>query len=157
RHHRGDRCAVWRPRREHGDAMREERVIALAGALQAAALVRCLATRGYADPSASEASIASIFKIDADNASDVFGGVGNLRVGLQTLVAQVTSEERDLVLTRLLIAIMRVERATMRRRDITQALRDGIEAIGRECADMAPAASDATLAGGATGATQTLT
>ena len=109
--------------------MREERVIALSGALQAASLVRALALRGEADIAAMRASLASIFKIDADNAADVFGGVPNLRLGLEALVSQVESAQRDGSLTRMLINIMRVEKALSARRDVLDALRSGIDAI----------------------------
>jgi high frequency lysogenization protein len=109
--------------------MREERVIALAGALQAASLVRSLALRGDADIAAMRTSIASVFKIDADNAADVFGGVANLRQGLEALVAQIETGKRDPVLTRLLINVMRVEGALARRNDVLDVLRKGIEAI----------------------------
>jgi high frequency lysogenization protein len=112
--------------------MREERVIALAGVLQASGLVRSLAVRGHTDPIATRISLASIFKIDADNAADVFGGVANLRLGLETLVAQVESGQRDTGLTRLLINIMRLERVLAGHSDILNALREGIEAIGRD-------------------------
>ncbi|HMA20139.1 MAG TPA: high frequency lysogenization protein HflD [Gemmatimonadaceae bacterium] len=115
--------------------MREERVIALAGVLQAAGLVRNLAVRGQIDATAMRISLASIFKIDADNAADVFGGVANLRFGLETLVAQVESGQRDTGLTRLLINIMRLERVLAGRSDVLRALRDGIETIGRDPAD----------------------
>jgi len=111
--------------------MREERVIALAGALQATSLVRSLALRGDADIASMRASLASVFKIDADNAADVFGGVTNLRQGLETLLAQVETGKRDLVLTRLLINVMRVEGVLARRSDVLDALRNGIEAINR--------------------------
>jgi high frequency lysogenization protein len=98
--------------------MREERVIALAGVLQAAGLVRNLAVRGQIDSTAMGISLASVFKIDADNAADVFGGVANLRFGLETLVAQVESGQRDTGLTRLLINIMRLERVLAGRSDV---------------------------------------
>lgn len=112
--------------------MREERVIALAGAVQAASLVRSLATRGECDAAAARASLASIFKIEAENAADVFGGVGNLRPGFEALVTQVETERRDLVLTRLLITIMRLERAAARNPVVMGSLREGIEAVARE-------------------------
>ena len=111
--------------------MREERVISLAGILQATGLIRALAVRGQTDAAATSISLASIFKIDAENAADVFGGVANLRYGLETLVAQVESGQRDPGLTRLLISIMRLERVLAGRSDVLQALRDGIETIGR--------------------------
>ena len=109
--------------------MREERVIALAGALQAASLVRALALRGEADIAAMRVSLASVFKIDADNAADVFGGVPNLRHGLEAMLAQIESGRRDPSLTRLLINVMRVEGVLSRRRDMLEALHAGIESI----------------------------
>jgi high frequency lysogenization protein len=112
--------------------MREERVIALAGALQAASLVRALAVRGEGDILSMRTSIASIFKIDSENAADVFGGVANLRHGLEALVAQVELSRRDPVLTRLLISIMRAESALAARGDMLAKLREGIEAIARD-------------------------
>ena len=122
--------------------MREERVIALAGALQAARLVRSIATTGNADSAAAAGSLASIFKIDAENAADVFGGVANLRLGLATLVEQVDSNQRDVVLTRLLIAVMRLERMAARRRDLMTSLREGIAAIAATTASLAPDSGD---------------
>jgi high frequency lysogenization protein len=112
--------------------MREERVIALAGALQASSLVRALALRGEADIPSMRASIASIFKIDSDNAADVFGGVANLRHGLETLVSQIELSRRDPVLTRLLINVMRAESALASHSDMLEKLRAGIEAIARD-------------------------
>jgi high frequency lysogenization protein len=112
--------------------MREERVIALAGALQAASLVRALALRGEADMPSMRASIASIFKIDSDNAADVFCGVANLRLGLETLVAQIELSRRDPVLTRLLINVMRTEGALAARGEMLVKLREGIEAVARD-------------------------
>lgn len=126
--------------------MREERVIALAGVLQAAGLVRNLAVRGQIDSTAMSISLASIFKIDADNAADVFGGVPNLRFGLETLVAQVESGQRDTGLTRLLINIMRLERVLAGRSDVLRAIREGIETIGRDPADADFAAAIPRLA-----------
>jgi len=124
--------------------MREERVIALAGALQAAGLVRSLAMRGQADASCVRASVASVFKIDSDNAADVFGGVANLRLGLETLVSQIEIGQRDAGLTRLVINIMRVERILARRTDVLEKLREGILLIERDTlsAGRDPLASD---------------
>src|SRR5690348_13715987 len=111
RHHRCDRCAVRRP-----DAVREGRVIALAGLFQALALVRALATRGSGDALCTRQSIASVFRVDADSAIDVYGGIGNLRLGLETLVAQLgEGSRRDLVLTRMMVQVLRLERSLARR------------------------------------------
>ena len=65
--------------------------IALAGIAQAAALVQQLATKGTADPTAMEASIASILKIDSDSVLDVYGSLAGIKLGLQQLNMQMTS------------------------------------------------------------------
>lgn len=112
--------------------MREERVIALAGLLQAVALVRTIATRGGADAFAARPSLASIFKIDADSPADVFGGIGNLRQGLEILIAQLDDNRRDLAITRLAVAVLRVESKLSARRSMLDGLRTGIESIARQ-------------------------
>lgn len=112
--------------------MREERVIALAGLFQAVSLVRAIAVRGGVDRFAIQPSLDSIFKIDADSPADVFGGLGNLRQGLETLVAQLDDDKRDLITTRLAISVMRVEGKLSLRSSMLSKLRAGIETIARQ-------------------------
>ena len=65
--------------------------IALAGIAQAAALVQQLATKGTAEPTALETSIASILKIDSDSVLDIYGGgLDGLKLGLTQLNIQMT-------------------------------------------------------------------
>ena len=64
--------------------------IALAGIAQAAALVQQLATTGAADPTAMEASIASVLKIDSDSVIDVYGSLAGIKLGLEQLNVQMT-------------------------------------------------------------------
>ncbi|MBS0589525.1 MAG: high frequency lysogenization protein HflD [Proteobacteria bacterium] len=109
--------------------MREERVIALAGLLQAVSLVRTIALRGGADDFAMRPSLVSIFKIDADSPADVYGGLANLRPGLESLIAQLDDGKRDLSVTRIVIAVMRIERKLSSRPAMLEKLRAGIEAI----------------------------
>ena len=119
--------------------MREERVIALAGMFQAIALVRATATRGSGDSVAMQPSLASVFKIDATSQADVFGGIGQLRLGLETLIAQLDDDKRDLAITRIAITVLRV-RAKLARRPLTLgALRAGIESIAQQTAGTEPA------------------
>ena len=110
--------------------MREGRVIALAGLFQALALVRALATRGSCEANAARHSAVSVLRIDADSAADVFGGIGYLRLGLETLVAQLgDGNKRDLTMTRMAIQVLRLERALARRADVLRALRAGIDGL----------------------------
>ena len=112
--------------------MREARVIALAGVFQAAALVRDLATQGRADAVAAESSLASVFRIDSDSATDAFGGMGGVRFGLEVLIANLDSAQREVGIAHLAIGILRLERKLARRRAMLGQLRTGIEAIQRQ-------------------------
>lgn len=110
--------------------MREGRVIALAGLFQALALVRAIAQRGSCDTFVARQSLASVLRIDADSPADVYAGVGNLRLGLETLIAQLDeSSKRDLALTRMAVQVMRLERTLMRHQKVLAALRSGIDVL----------------------------
>jgi len=108
--------------------MREDRVIALAGLMQALALVRAVALRGSCDAAALHESLASVLRIDADNSAEVFGGIGNLRLGLQTLVEQL-DKPRDPSLTQMALTVLRLERSLAARPDLLERLRCSIETI----------------------------
>jgi high frequency lysogenization protein len=111
--------------------MREARVIALAGVFQSCRLVLDLATTGKADAASRESSLGSIFRIDADSAADVFGGISGVRLGLEELIAQLDGE-RDVGLTRLVLAVVRLARKLDRITAMRDALRSGIESIARQ-------------------------
>jgi high frequency lysogenization protein len=110
--------------------MREGRVIALAGLFQALALVRAIAQRGSCDATIARYSLASVLRIDADSPADVYAGVGNLRLGLETLVSQLDiAGKRDLALTRMAVQVLRLERTLMRHHKALSALRGGIDGM----------------------------
>ncbi len=112
--------------------MRESRVIALAGVLQACRLVRELAATGRARGGAAESSLASVFRIDADSAADVFGGISGVRLGLETLLSQFEGGERDLALTQLVLGVLRLERRLARNPRMLATLGSGIEQVRRQ-------------------------
>ena len=108
--------------------MREGRVIALAGVMQALALVRAIALRGSCDFTQMRTSLASTLRIDADSPEAIYGGVGNLKLGLETLVRQFEpGSKRDLSLTRMAVTVLRLERAVSKRASLKHALRVGLQ------------------------------
>ena len=105
-------------------------MIALAGLFQALALVRAIAQRGGGDAQAARQSLVSVLRIDADSPAAVYGGVGNLRLGLQTLITQLdVAGRRDLALTRMAVQVLRLERTLMRNHAVLAELRAGINAM----------------------------
>jgi high frequency lysogenization protein len=110
--------------------MREGRVIALAGLFQALALVRAIALRGGCDALAMRQSLASVFRIDADSPAGVYGGIGNLRLGLETLIAQLDERgKRDVALTGMAVSVLRLERSLAAKPDMLRTLREQIQGM----------------------------
>jgi high frequency lysogenization protein len=112
--------------------MNEERVIALAGLFQACALTQQLANEGRCDEGAMEASMASVFRIDAPSVVGVYGSVANVRIGLRTLIAQLDENDRDMAVTRMAVTVMRLERSLSGRPELLDKLRQGIVAAQRQ-------------------------
>lgn len=113
-------------------AMNEPRVLALAGLFQAVGLAGQLANQGRCDEAAMEASVASVFRIDAPSASAVYGGVGGVRLGLRNLIGQLDDGTRDTALTQMAVTVMRLERGLARRPELSAKLQEGILAARRQ-------------------------
>lgn len=112
--------------------MNEERVLALAGLFQACALAQQMANDGRCDDMALQASVASVFRIDAPSVVAVYGGVSNLRLGLRNLVAQLGESDRDISITRMAITVIRLERSLSGRPELLEKLHEGILAAQRQ-------------------------
>ena len=112
--------------------MNEAQVVALAGVFQSAALVRATATTGSQDASSLEASIASILRIDVNDAADAFGGVVGVRMGLEALIQQLERNPGELAVSQIAVSVLRVERKLSGRPGMLKTLREGIEAIQRQ-------------------------
>lgn len=122
-----------------------DRTLALAALFQATVLVRSIAHSGHADPDDFAACIDSVFKVDAADTEDVYGGVRRLRTGLRRLVEQLRSPQ-DLETTRYVIALLVLERKLAKRPALLGRLREGIDtALAR--LQYFPATHDNTIAG----------
>jgi high frequency lysogenization protein len=107
------------------------RCIALAGMFQAAGLVTRTAHGERRDAAATAASISSILNTNPVTAIDVYGDLGALVPGLETLIQQLGSsnKQRDMVLTGYVISLMHLERKLSRDTDLMNKLASGIERI----------------------------
>lgn len=118
--------------------MKEARVIALAALFQSAGLVRSLATEGDCDPAALETCMASVFRLESESAAAVYGGIGNLRDGLRTLIEQIDGGRRDPALLRLVFSILRLERSLVRHPAALALLEDGLRGMQRQLLHFGP-------------------
>jgi high frequency lysogenization protein len=115
------------------------RTLALAGVYQAAYLVNQIATRGMADSAALEASINSIFKIEASSVEAVFGDAGGVITGLSVLKKQLSERQTDgLQVTKYVVALLHLERKLMRQRDMLERIRAGIASAQQQCEHFHP-------------------
>ena len=106
----------------------QERVTALAGIYQAVACVTRIARTGNVDATAMEPCIYSLLQVDAADVAAVYGRPGAMSNGARQIIAQLTGRpERDLELTRYVIAVLKLERTLSRRPDLLARIGKGIE------------------------------
>ncbi|KFN51484.1 high frequency lysogenization protein HflD [Arenimonas composti] len=111
----------------------KDRALALAGLLQAVHLVQQMARSGESEARPLAASIDSLFRFDAPDAEAVFGGAGNLQLGLRRLLAQLEGGAgRDAAQTRMAMTVLHLERRFVAHPGAADAVRRGLEDIGRQ-------------------------
>lgn len=110
-----------------------DQALALAGLLHATRLVRQLAHEGRIDEDQFACAIGPVFELEPESVEAVYGGAECHHSLLTVLKAQLGGAgERDLEATRYSATLMHLERKLRRRRDLMQALRDGIEETRRQ-------------------------
>ena len=117
----------------------KDRVIALAGLLQAVRLVQDMANNGHAESRPLAACIGSLFAFEADDAAAVYGGVSELKPGLRRVIAQLDGSDRDTGQTRIAMNLLHLERRFMASGDTVEAVRGVLEDIGRQREALGPA------------------
>ncbi|NUO74651.1 MAG: high frequency lysogenization protein HflD [Lysobacter sp.] len=103
-----------------------ERVLALAGLVQALAQVRRIADTGQANAAVLGTALDSVFRIDASSPAQVYGGTEALRPGLVLLRDYFVRETKDEQLPRLALAVMQLERRFVRDDAMAQRVQAGI-------------------------------
>ena len=106
-----------------------DRVLALAGVVQAASLVNDVATGGRADELSLHATLGSIMKTETRDVPEVFGGLRGLGCGLQCLAALLGDAQHgtDVAVLRYTLSLLRLQGKVMRRRALKQVLEIGIQ------------------------------
>jgi high frequency lysogenization protein len=104
-----------------------ERVLALAGVVQALAQVRRIAETGEADGHVLGVALDSVFRIDAESAAAVYGGSAGVRQGLSILRDYFAGSARDDQLPRLALAVIQLERRFVRDDAMVERVQAGID------------------------------
>ena len=107
----------------------EQRVLALAGLVQALKQVRQIAETGQADAGVVATAIDSMFRIDAESPQAIYGGTSQLRPGLLLMRAYFSNQGSDEMLPRLALAVFQLERRFVRDAIVAQQVHDGVIAV----------------------------
>lgn len=105
-----------------------DRVIALAGVMQATDLVRSIARRGQIQADDFEVCMTSLIQVNAPSSIDIYGGADRLLTGLRLLEQQLHNPS-DMELTRYVVTLLRLERKLIRRDDLLGILSAGLQDI----------------------------
>ncbi|MDQ5911484.1 MAG: High frequency lysogenization protein HflD [Pseudomonadota bacterium] len=105
-----------------------DRVIALAGVMQAANLVRNIARNGQLEADDFAVCMTSLLQVDAPSTADVYGGIDRLLTGLRLLEQQLHNPQ-DMELTRYVITLVRLERKLSRHDDLLALIGAGIQEV----------------------------
>lgn len=111
----------------------KDRALALAGLLQAVHLVQQMAQTGQSESEPLAACIDSLFRFDAETPEAVFDGAAKLEPGLKRLVNQLEGGAgRDAAITRMAMTVLHLERRFIRQPAAIEAVRAGLEDVGRQ-------------------------
>lgn len=110
----------------------DDRVLALAGLVQALAQVRRIADTGQSETRQVQAALDSVFRIDAASAEAVYGDAGNLRGGLRLLRDYLSKGNKDEALGRLALAVLQLERRFVRSAGTSSKVQAGLRQLGAE-------------------------
>lgn len=104
-----------------------DRCIALAGVFQAAELASQIAHRGMADSIAMEASIFSLFQINADSVEAVYQGLPGVATGLRIVVQHLEgSSARKMETTRYVVSLFHLEKKLQQNKGMLEKIAAGI-------------------------------
>ena len=116
------------------------RILALAGVFQAAALIKQLARTNRAEEPYFATSIQSIFKIEANNPSEVYENPQNLSLGLNELIRLFTNNKapKDPEIARYVFSLLHLERKLADQTAMLNTIRAGIERAAIQALHFSP-------------------
>jgi len=121
------------------EANTRNRTLALAALLHNINGVNQIANRGYVDTDVLAASINSILSDNVDSIEDLYGGLDNLKTGLQALLNQLGASTlaqdgrpRDMEATRYSVSLFHLEHKLNNQPDVFKTLLSGIEDAQRQ-------------------------
>ncbi len=107
----------------------QNRVIALAGMLQACSLVDTLATGGYLDKAAFATSVQSLLELNPGSTAETYGDIHSLSLGLDTLINILGGSRNSASRfhSRYAFGVLHLQKQLSKRRDMMQVIASRLE------------------------------
>ncbi len=113
-----------------------EQVLALSGVFQATELVRQAAQHGAWSGYAASASLQSLFRLESDSVDEIYGDLGRMRLGLETLVAVLGGEGANGQSLQMAVGLLQVQRKFTRDTAMMNEVGETLARIQRDAADL---------------------
>ncbi len=111
----------------------EQRVLALAGAIQACQQVRNIATKNHCDEDVLSTAVSSIFVLNPQATVDVYGKISHLFDGLRYIKTFSPGQSQEqLELTRIFVLSLSLSKKLLKNPKMLQTLSRGIEQAGQQ-------------------------
>ena len=110
----------------------KERTLALAGVFQATELVRQAANHGTWSGYAATSCLHSLFQMEAESTSDIYGGVARMKLGVETMLAVLQGDGHYTDSLRYAVGLLQVEKKFRRNRKLQEMVGNRIEIISGE-------------------------
>lgn len=120
----------------------DDRVLALAGLLQALTQVRRIADTGQSENQQVQVMLDSVFRIDASSAEAVYGDASQLRGGLRQLHDYLANGSKDEALGKLALAVLQLERRFIRSDAMTRKVQADLRRLTGEASTLGSAHPD---------------
>ncbi|MDE2406462.1 MAG: high frequency lysogenization protein HflD [Xanthomonadaceae bacterium] len=124
----------------------DDRVLALAGLLQALAQVRRIADTGQSDMALVQGALDSVFRIDARDTEAVFGTALQLRAGLRQLREYLANGSKDEALGKLALAVLQLERRFVRSKPMLEQVNATLQRLQPDASRLGSAHADVVSA-----------
>lgn len=113
----------------------KERTLALSGVFQATELVRQAANHGTWSGFAASTCLSSLFAVDSESMEEIYGGPGQLRLGIQTLIAVLSGENQHLDSLRYAVGLLQIERKFRKQAAMQEKVGQSLDQLSAEYAD----------------------
>ena len=110
----------------------KERTLALAGVFQATELVRQAANHGTWSGYAASSCLHSLFQLEADSTTEIYGGVAKMRLGVETMLAVLQGDNRYADSLRYSVGLLQIEKKFRRSGNLQEEVGNRLQGISEE-------------------------